>query len=162
MRISFRKLCLGLCCLLAVSAFAEDEAKPAPRPRKRLGADTPKTVNKSDGEMTVGKVQPLDMQYINTFQNRVISQYNESTRRLADEPTIHERSVIRITVDTETGATVNIQIEGNLTERRRLLLLNAISQACREVKCPVEIKNKYGKQLSFWFDMIADYHRVKN
>ncbi len=145
----------------AVAGQADGKARVVPKPRKRLGAQPDREIDKSGGNMVVGHVQTIEKQFLNTFQSCVATSYNRLTSRLPDEPTFNVRYDIRMTLNTETNELIDIKIVGNVSERRRLLLLEAISDACKEVICPIELRNKYGKALGFSFDLVANYHAVK-
>lgn len=140
---------------------ADDKPPVVPQPRKRLGPQASKEITKGDGKSVVGDVQTIEKQFLNTFQSYVAASYDRLTSRLPDEPSLSVRYWVRMKLDTETNAPSDIKIEGNLTERRRLLLLEAISQACKAVICPTELRKKYGKVLDFSFDLMASVQSGK-
>jgi hypothetical protein len=154
-------LVLSLCFLASAVAQADDAAPVVPKPRKRLGSDPSREINKTDGKSVVGNVQTIEKQFLNTFQSYVATSYTQLTARLPDEPSINVRSDIRMTLNTETNEPIDIKINGELSARRRLLLLEAISRTCKSVICPAELRKKYGKVLDFSFDLVASYNSGK-
>lgn len=149
-------------CMLASLVMRADEGVPVvPKPRKRLGPEPTREINKTDGKTVVGDVQTIEKRFLNTFQSCVATSYNQLTSRLEDEPSLSVRYDIRMKLNTETNDAIDIKIEGKLSERRRLMLLEAISQACKAVMCPMEMRKKYGKVLDFSFDLVAGYHSAK-
>jgi hypothetical protein len=154
---------LVLSLSLAASGAALADEKPAPvvpQPRKRLGPQPTREVTKGDGKTVVGSVQTIEKQFLNTFQSYAAASYNALTARLPDEPSLRSRYEIQMMLNTETNEPLDIRIAGELSERRRLLLLEAISQTCKAVICPHELRRKYGKTLSFSFDLVVGYHRA--
>lgn len=152
---------LGYCLSAALAVHADDRAPVVPKPRKRLGPEPTKEINKTDGRTVVGDVQTIEKQFLNTFQGYVATTYNQLTSRLPDEPSISARYDIRMKLNTETNEPIDIKISGNLNERRRLLLLEAIAQACKAVVCPLEVSKKYCKVLDFSFDLVVSYYSGK-
>lgn len=141
--------------------YADDKPPVVPQPRKRLGPQPSKEITKEDGKSVVGDVQTIEKQFLNTFQSYVAATYDRLTARLPDEPSLGVHYWIRMKLDTETNVPSDIKIEGSLTERRRLLLLEAISQTCKAVICPTELRKKYGKVLDFSFDLVASVQSGK-
>jgi hypothetical protein len=152
---------LSSCMLISPAMQADDKRPVVPKPRKRLGPEPTREINKTDGKTVVGSAQTIEKQFLNTFQNHVATSYNQLTSRLPDEPSIRARYDIRMSLDTETNDAIAIKIDGNLSERRRLLLLESISQACKAVICPMELRKKYGKVLEFSFDLVVSSHSGK-
>jgi hypothetical protein len=149
------------CNFIFPSMHADDKTPVVPKPRKRIGAQPSNEINKGDGKSVVGSVQTIEKQFLNTFQSYVAASYDRLTSRLPDEPSLSVRYDIRMKLNTETNEAVDIKIEGRLTERRRLLMLEAIDQACKAVICPMELRKKYGKVLDFSFDLVASYRSDK-
>lgn len=152
---------LGFCCLATATVQADDKAPVVPKPRPRLGSERSREINRAGGKAVVGDVQTIEKQYLNTFQSYVAVSYNRLTAALPDEPSIHARYDIQMSLNTETNEALDIKIAGNLSERRRLLLLQAIAHACKAVACPMELRRKYGKVLSFSFDLVVSYQSGK-
>lgn len=150
-------LVLMLWLLASLAAQAEEPAPVVPKPRKRLGPSPSREIGKSDGTTVVGNVQTIEKQFLNTFQGYVAATYTRLTSRLPDEPSISTRYDVRMTLNTETNEAIEIKISGNLSERRRLLLLQAIAETCKAVVCPAELRKKYGKVLDFSFDLVVNY-----
>lgn len=148
---------LGFCSLVAVVVQADDKAPVVPQPRKRLGSAPTREILKAGNKSVVGNVQTIEKQFLNTFQSYVASSYNRLTSRLPDEHELNVRYDIRMSLNTETNEPLDIKIEGKLSERRRLMLREAISEACKAVICPLELRKKYGKVLDFSFDLVAHY-----
>ncbi len=152
---------LCLCLLASAAVQADDKAPVVPKPRKRLGSEPSREINKADGKSVVGNVQTIEKQFLNTFQSYVATSYNQLTARLPDEPSMKGHYDIRMRLNTETNESIDIKIVGDLSERRRLLLLEAISQACKGVVCPTELRKKYGQVLDFSFDLVTYFHSEK-
>lgn len=159
LRPALTALVFGLMALPTL--HADDKPPVVPQPRKRLGPQPTREITKGDGKSVVGDVQTLEKQFLNTFQSYVAATYDRLTSRLPDEPSLSVHYWIRMKLDTETNVPSDIKIEGNLTERRRLLLLEAISQTCKAVICPAEVRKKYGKALDFSFDLMASVQSGK-
>ncbi len=156
----FRPLVVMMCGLLASASMLADEPTPVvPKPRKRLGPAPSREIGKNDGNTVVGDVQTIEKQFLNTFQGYVAATYTQLTSRLPDEPSLSARYDIRMKLNTETNEAIEIQIEGKLSERRRLLLREAIMETCKAVICPAELRRKYGKVLDFTFDLVVNYQR---
>jgi len=153
LRPALAALVLGL--VASPMLRAEDKAPVVPQPRKRLGPQPTREITKGDGKSVVGDVQTIEKQFLNTFQSYVAGTYGRLTARLPDEPSLGVHCWVRMKLDTETNVPGEIKIEGNLTERRRLLLLEAIAETCKAVICPSELRKKYGKVLDFSFDIVA-------
>lgn len=159
----FRPLVVLIAGVVAFQAMpAEEKAPVVPKPRKRLGPQPTREINKTDGKSVVGDVQTIEKQFLNTFQSYVAVSYDQLTARLPDEPSLSVRYVVRMKLDTEKNEPIETKIEGSLTERRRLLLLEAISRASKAVICPMELRKKYGKVLDFSFDLVASYQSRKH
>lgn len=148
---------LGACVLAGATLFADDQTPVVPKPRKRLGPAPSREIEKSDGKSVVGDVQTIEKRFLNSFQAYVASTYTRLTSRLPDEPSITTRYDIRMTLNTETNEPIDIKITGDLSERRRLLLREAIFETTKAVICPAEMRKKYGKVLDFSFDLVANY-----
>jgi hypothetical protein len=151
----------GLLLSAATGVSAADQTPVLPQPRKRLGPQPSREITKSDGQSVVGGVQTIEKQFLNTFQSYVATSYNALTARLPDEPSLRARYEVRMRLNTGTNEPAGINIVGALSERRRLLLLEAISQTCKAVICPAELRKKYGEVLEFSFDLVASYHSGK-
>ena len=147
-------------CVVVV-AQADGDAPVVPKPRKRLGSAPTREIDRGETKNVVGSVQTIEKQFLNTFQSLVATYYNQLVAGLPDDPAVYARYDIRMKLDTETNEPIDIAISGNLTERRRLLLLKAIGQACKAVVCPAEVRKKYGKVLDFSFDISVGYQYRK-